>query len=53
MKQPTMPNKNLLPPILSNRELEEWNEHVKYTEKMLAETNEAVKELFKIGKNKK
>lgn len=51
MKRHTMPNKYLLPPALSEKELEEWNENVKNTQKMLLETEEAVKKLFKL-KNK-
>ena len=51
MKQHIMPNKHLLPPALSEKELEEWNENVKHTQEMLLETEEAVKKLFKL-KNK-
>lgn len=51
MKQHIMPNKYLLPPALSEKELEEWNEHVKHTQEMLSETDKAVKKLFKL-KNK-
>lgn len=54
MKQHIMPNKYLLPPALSEKELEEWNENVKHTQEILLETEEteeAVKKLFKL-KNK-
>ena len=55
MKRHTMPNKYLLPPVLSEKELEEWNENVKYTQEMLLETEEAIKKLFgdNHAKNKK
>lgn len=46
MKRHIMPNKNLLPPALSEKELEEWNENVKHTQEMLLETEEVVKKLF-------
>ena len=50
-----MPNKYLLPPVLSEKELEEWNENVKHTQEMLLETEEAIKKLFgdNYAKNKK
>ena len=55
MKRHIMPNKNLLPPTLSKKELEEWNESVKHNQEMLLETEEAVKKLFgdNYAKNKK
>ena len=46
MKQHTMPNKNPLPPTLSQKELEEWNKKVR--EAVNEELDEEVKKLFKL-----
>ena len=53
MKQHTMPNKNSLPPTLSQKELEEWNKKVR--EAVNEELDEEVKKLFgdNYAKNKK
>lgn len=49
MKRHTMPNKYLLPPILSEKELEEWNEKVREAD----EIDEVIKKLFKLEKQRK
>lgn len=46
MKQLIMQNKNFLPPILSKKELEEWNKNVEHTQEMLLKTKEVIKKIF-------
>ena len=56
MKRHTMPNKYLLPPILSEKELEEWNEKVREAfsyEVDNDEIDEVIKKLFKLEKQRK
>lgn len=56
MKQHTMPNKYLLPPVLSEKELEEWNEKVRETfshEIYDDEMDDILKKLFKLEKQRK
>ena len=58
MKQHTMPSKYLLPPILTEKELEEWNDKVRESMLRLEDMNEQeldeeIARLFKLEKQRK